>query len=245
MRLHSGAGLLLLVLGGHLWPINAAAGQAPAAPTISVSGSASAAAAPDEASLRFGVEVQRETAVDALSANNELMNAVVRAVQAAGVSENEISTARLTVHPVYDRRQDPGTGSHSQILSGYRVGNVLDVNTAELDRVATIIDAAVNAGANRVERVAFGLSAHRLQQLQKRLIAAAVEDARERAEEALAALDHHIVGVESVSLTEQLPQPRMFMETARMDAMASAPPVFAGEHDVQVSVQVTFLTGPD
>jgi uncharacterized protein YggE len=172
------------------------------------------------------------------------MQAVTSSLQDEGIDEDEISTARFNVHPVYENIQDRQTGRHSQVLSGYRVSNNLVVETGNLDRVATIIDTAVNAGANRVDGVHFMLSPELMAELKDSLIESAVLNARSKAEKALAPLDYKITGVMSISLSEHYPSPLPRAESARM-AMASSMPtqVFAPDQDVRANVQVTFLIG--
>src|SRR5690606_11850675 len=43
-------------------------------------------------------------------------------------------------------------------VTGYRVTNQVTLKTSRLDAIGTLIDAALNAGANRVDGISFGLS---------------------------------------------------------------------------------------
>jgi len=212
--------------------------------TLSVTGTASTSARPDVVSLAFGVEADAATAAEALAANSERMRAVVAAIRAAGLAENELATAQFNIQPLYERHQDPQGGGWSQTLTGYRVSNLLNVETTRLEQVGEIVDRAVAAGANRVDRIAFQLSPERREAQQRQLIEAAVEDARAQAERALKPLGQHISGVRSISLSGPATPGPVYFEAARME-MAAAPPVFAGEQGVSVTVAVTFLIAAD
>ncbi len=209
---------------------------------ISVSGSASLQVDADRAMLGFGVEMEGETASAALAANSKRMNAVVEALRQVGVGEQEISTAQFNIAAVYDRQQDRETGTWTQTLKGYRVSNLLNVETDRLEQVAAIIDAAVEAGANRVDRISFGLSRELQERSREQLIEAAVNNALSKAQKAIAPLDYELVGVKNMTLADHaVPIPR-YAESARMDmAVSAAPPVFAGDESVSTTVNVTFL----
>ena len=118
---------------------------------ISVTGSASVNIEPDLVTVRFGGETQKEKAAAALEANAELMQKVTASLREAGLGEDEISTSRFNIQAVYDSLQDQKTGGRSQILTGYKVSNILTVATSKLELVATIIDTGVAAGVNRVD----------------------------------------------------------------------------------------------
>jgi uncharacterized protein YggE len=212
---------------------------------ITVSGSASIEMAANMAYLGFGVETQAPTAAEALAANSRLMGTVVDAIREVGMTDDEISTAQFNVVPVYERQQERPGAPLTQILQGYRVSNLLNVSTQQLDRVAEVVDSAVSAGANRVDRIQFGLSRDLQESGRRQLIEQAVKDAREKATLALDPLRHQITGVRNMSIAER-PQPGpLFAESMRMDAaVASAPPVFAGDQAVTATVNVTFTIGP-
>lgn len=232
--------LLTLLLTAAASPLVAAEPDS----TITVTGSASASTRPDTVSLSFGVEADAATAAAALAANSERMHAVVAAMRALGLEEQELATEQFNVQPLYERHQEPASGGWTQKLIGYRVSNILAVGTGRLDRVGEIVDRAVSAGANRVDRIAFQLSPGLREAQQRQLIEAAVQDARTQAELALKPLGQHIAGVRNVALSGPgMPGP-VYLEAARMD-MAAAPPVFAGEQGVNVTVTVTFLIAAD
>lgn len=244
-RTYAGAltGLACLVLSAASF----AHGNQPVAErVISVSGNAAASVAPDLLRIHFGVETQETSSREAVAANAELMTAVIEAVQGAGVSDEQLGTTQFNVQAVYDTIPDPKTGQRSQVLSGYRVRNVLRVETPQLDHAADILDAATGAGANRVDSVEYALAPATLKAVQDGLIEAAVLDARSRASQALAPLDYEISGVQNMSLTHgAVPVQQRFNDAPMLEMARSAPtPLFSSDQDVSVSVHVSFLIGP-
>ncbi len=212
---------------------------------ISVTGVATTSVEPDLLIATFGVQTQEKTAKDALAANSESMNAVVNAITSLGISEDNLSTAQFDIYPVYDSANYDGV--YRQELTGYRVVNTLTVEIDRLDLAADIIDAAVDAGANRVDDVRFTLDPQTYLEIKNDLVELAVMDARARAQVALEPLDHEITGVKAVSLSESGYSPDvhayMFEEASMGFARSASAPIFSSDHDVQTVVNVVFLIG--
>ncbi|MDH3501572.1 MAG: SIMPL domain-containing protein [Nitrosopumilus sp.] len=215
--------------------------------TISVTGMAMASVKPDQLNISFGVETQEKTAKEALDSNSIAMNDAISAIKNAGIPESEIGTSSFNIYPVYDSYEDKLTGRWTQELIGYRVSNIVTVETGKLDSAAAIIDNAVNAGVNRVDSVYFSLSPATNQKLKDDLLEKAVSNAKTRAEKALAPLDHKIIGVKTVSLNEfAMPYPTPMYKGVAFDMMESArapTPVFSSDQDVSTSANVVFIIG--
>lgn len=215
--------------------------------TISVTGTATTEVKPDLLHVRFGVETQEKTAKQALEKNSILMNAVIDAVKQAGISESEISTSNFNIRPVYDYYNEPLTGRNTQELIGYRVSNMVSVETKNLDLAADIIDNGVSSGANRVDSVFFTLSPQKHQEVKDNMLEKAVLNAKSKAQKALSPLDHTIIGVKAVSLSEfamPYPQPVYRGDFAVAEAAIAAPtPVFTSDQDVSTTANVVFIIG--
>ena len=213
---------------------------------LSVTGNAISSVKPNLANISFGVEIQEKTAKDALDANSELMNKVIAAIKQVGITDSEISTSQFNIYPVYDNYEDKLTGRYTQELIGYRVSNIINVETEKLDSLASIIDGAVNAGVNRVDSVYFSLSPELASKLKDELLAEAVLNAKSKAEMALTPLNYKIIGVKAVSLSEfsmPYPMPMYGMESGDGFAKSAQTPIFSSDQDVNTSVNVVFLIG--
>ncbi|MFB5608325.1 MAG: SIMPL domain-containing protein [Candidatus Nitrosomaritimum yanchengensis] len=215
---------------------------------ISVTGTATTSVDPDLLVITFGVETQEKSAKDALVANSESMTSIVNTLRSLGVSEDDISTSRISIYPIYDSYRDSVTEKYTQELVGYRVTNTITVETAQLNKAADIIDGGVSSGANRVDNVSFTLSPEKQLEIKDDLLGQAVLNAKKKAENALAPLDHKIIGVKAVTLSEfGIPPPipvfsasGAFAEDA---AFKSSTPVFSSDQDITTTASVIFLIG--
>lgn len=235
--------LLLLIV---TIPAIAGPGHGGEEATINVSGSAVSAEAPDRVAVTFGVESVEPTSSAALAANSELMAGVIDALGDLGLEDSQISTSHFNIHAQYENRHNRETGENTAVLTGYRVSNILRVESADLEIVAPVIDAAVVAGVNRVDSVNFFLSPPVLSGLHDALIEAAVRDAKARAIKALAPLGQRITGVRQVNLSDFAGSVPRQLDFQRMEVASSAPTqVFASEQQIRTSVNVTFTIGPD
>lgn len=215
--------------------------------TLSVSGMATTKVNPDLLIVQFGVEVQEKTAKEALDSNSQKMTAVVNAIKAVGVSESQISTSQLTIYPVYESYQEKETGIYKQRLIGYAVSNIIRIETTNLGLASAIIDSGVEAGANRVDHVSYTLSPQKQAQISDDLLSQAVENAKVKAQKALLPLNHEIIGVKHVNLSDfYIPPPtpmyygRAMME---MDAGKASTPIFSSDQQVSTTASVVFLIG--
>lgn len=213
---------------------------------VSVTGVATASVDPDLLVITFGIETQEKTAKEAFAANSESMNAVVSAVRSLGISEDELATSHFGIYPVYEGYRDDDD-RYRQELVGYGVTNTLSVETGRLDAAADIIDGAVSAGANRVDGVYFTLSPDAKTGIQDELLEQAVVNARLKAENALAPLEHRITGVKAVYLSEfgVLPPAPAYADADSSAVMArsSSAPIFSSGQDVRATAHVVFLIG--
>ena len=215
----------------------------PSEQTISVSGSATASSNPDSLVIVLGVESEAKTANDSLSQNSDSLNSVISALTNSGISEDEIQTSNFSIFPIYDSIKD-FSGNWQQILNGYRVSNILLIQTDKINSAGDIIDAAVSSGANRVDNISFQLSDDKLQKISDNLIADAVNDATQKAEKALVPLNQKIVGVKSVVIHDNVipyydsPMRASFDGFAE-SSMKSAP-IMSGDEEITTNVSVVF-----
>ena len=190
-------------------------------PTVSTSGTSTTEVRPDQVSVTVGVETNGTTAQEAISQNANLTAQVVAAIRGLDINENRIETSSFSVSPIYEPRQPlqpcieiyppPPECETRQEIIGYRATNTV---TATLDvpflRMLTqptpdlnagrVIDAAIGAGANRVDAVVFFISQDRQQEIRDTLINDAIANARQRANIAAEALGMIVSGVESATL---------------------------------------------
>ncbi len=116
--------------------------------TVSVVGTGRVTVPPDVAILTLGVETT-DRALAAAQRENATRSTALRARLAEwGLPAREIQTAGYNVWQDHDHDGKP---------RGYRVGNTVRLLVSDLARVGELLDAAIDAGANSIGGVAFGL----------------------------------------------------------------------------------------
>ena len=209
---------------------------------LSVSGTANAKAQPNKVKLVFAVDTVKETAKEALDVNAVTTNAVLVALEGAGVKRNETSTADFGINPVYEYSPH----GNVQNLTGYAVTNSILVSSYNLNDTSKWIDAAVEAGANRINGVNFQLSNEKTAELRNSLILGAIKDARDKADLAADAVGMKVVGVKSLTINGfgHYPSPYAYSSEIRLAVVdADGSPIIAASQDVSVSVNVVYLLG--
>ena len=215
----------------------------PSEQTISVTGSATASSTPDTLIVILGVESEAKTASESLSQNSNSLNYVISSLTNSGISKDNIQTSNFRIYPLYDSIKD-SNGNYQQILIGYRVSNILSIQTDNIDSAGNIIDVAVSSGANRVDNVSFQLSDEKLQKIGDDLIADAINDATQKAEKALLPLKQKIVGVKSVVVHDNMMPYYDSPMRASFDGFAESSmksaPIMSGEEEIRTDVSVVY-----
>lgn len=143
--------------------------------TITVTGNGSATARPDMATIEIGVEVPNTDIAAAYSEVNQNIEMIVEALVELGVAREDIRTTGLNIY------SEGGYGMEGQVENRYRVGNRVSVIVRDLALIESVIDTAVNSGANQVFGLQFGISDTKALETEAR--AEALDDARSRAGE--------------------------------------------------------------
>jgi uncharacterized protein YggE len=204
-----------------------------------VSGQGKIKVAPDIAVFTVGVENTGRTPAEALSENSRAMNSVVDAIKSSGVLEKDIKTQAVNVWPEYDYGRADEKKELPEIL-GYRAENMVTVTIRNIEDVATIIDAAISAGANRLYGLSFTVDEDASKSLRDEVLKAAVLDAVDKAEAIADAID--IKRISPVKVVEGVGySPPVFRyDVAALEKTAATTPISPGETEVVASVTVTF-----
>ena len=223
------------VFGATTFAAVAAAQTPPPPPTpqIVVSARGEVQVAPDRARVQVGVETQAKTALLASQENNRKQAAILAAVRALGIPAAQIQTLNYSVMPI--QRYDEKT--QRTLIDGYRVSNIVQVETDKIEQAGPIIDAGLTSGANRVAGLDFLVKDRT--KAQELALTKAVEQARRQAEVAARAAGGQVVELLELTINDfERQEPRMVMAMAKMDmADASTPtPVSEGMSTVAVSI---------
>ena len=204
-----------------------ARGSAPDTRSVTVTGTASVQAVPDQAGFSAGVSADAATAKAALAANAAKASRVLEALQAAGVAKGDLQTQDVSVSPRWDEhgRQD-----------GFTAHTSVQVHVRDVRQAGRLIDAAVAAGATETSGPSFdrGDRDALYRDALKKAFAAARLKAETLAGEAGASLGPVLRIEESAPVS---PEPRPFALRA---AAEGTTPVEPGKQKVQAGVTVTF-----
>lgn len=236
----AGAALVLTAAGGAPSAVAQSAGPPAAdtmfrATTLNLSAYGETRIAPDMASISLGVLTEGKTAAEGLAANAARMNAVMASLKKAAISDRDVQTSNLSVNPQYRYQENL-----PPVLTGYQVSNQVTVTVRDLKRLGPAVDATVNAGANQVNGISFGIADP----------TAAENAARESAVKALTARSELYARASGykvlrlITLSEgggYTPRPPVPMELAMSArAMKSDTPVAAGELSVRIDVTAMY-----
>jgi uncharacterized protein len=216
--------------------------------SITVVGNGEVKSKPDIATVNLGVEVTAPTVNEAMIEANARMKTILAAMKSLGIADKDVQTSNFSIS---FERQNPTVPLASETTSGattggaqapagfYRVNNMIQVTIRDLDKVGDVLDAAVEAGANNVWGVSFGLDNTDALEVQAR--EKAVEDARARAE-SLAKLNGVAVG-DVLSISEVIggsPSP-MYAEAASFKGLGGGgAPVEPGELTFTTQIQIIY-----
>lgn len=201
------------------------------ATTLNLAATGEVMAKPDMATITLGVTTEAATAQAAMQANAQKMSQVTAALRRAGVEEKDIQTSNLNLNPQhqYGENQPPR-------ITGYQASNQVTVTVRDLARLGPAVDATVNAGANQVHGISFGLADPTEAEDAARLDA--VRQLAAKAQTYAGATGHRVSRL--VMLSEgggyqpQPPMPMMMME--RSMAKDASTPVSPGEMKVRIEV---------
>ena len=209
----------------------AALGLAPAQAAeklVTVTGEATVAVAPDTAMIRLGVGTQEKTAREASEANARQMTAVLAAIKDTGVADRDIQTSRLSLQPQYDPNKS-GTAR----LTGFQASNQVTVRIRDIDKLPTVLDRAITAGANEMSGIEFVVSEQ--SKLLDQARDDAIADARRKAELYAKAAGAKLGRVVSITEEGSAPPPRPIQALR-----AGAVPIAPGEQTLKAIVTVSY-----
>lgn len=174
---------LLLVLAALVFVLPAAAQDDTDDRTITVTGFGQTYGAPDVANIMLGVDAASEDPTEAFNQVNAGVDAVREAVIALGVAPEDIQTSgfNMWAQDGFDPQTGMPTGGRT-----YRAQNMITVTVRDISITGEVVTAAINAGANSINGLTFGIADTTAMAAESRT--EAIADARERAEQIAAAL---------------------------------------------------------
>lgn len=205
--------------------------------SITTTGNGVVIAQNNRAVMYLAVETMSSDAKQAAQDNANIMTKVKHAVIGAGAAPDKIETDNYTMYPVYE--YDKGKVKSRK----YEVNNRMKVVVEDLTKAGTVMDAAISAGANRIENIMF--TVRNPGKYKDDALREAAQDARRKADIIAASLGKTVTNIISVTDNSVRVSPRNYMMNARMAggndmAESATTPMEGGDAKVESSVTVVF-----
>lgn len=194
--------------------------------TMTMIGSGQSTAIPNTAVIHLGTQTRGENLAEIQSENARITQSIIQALQRMGVTD--IKIFQYSIDKAYDYEDG------RQIDRGFDVRNILEIRTPNIDKAGTIIDTAVNSGANVVELISFDVSnrEYYYQQALNMAVMNAIQKAKSIAMNL--GMRTEPVPVRIVENTNQFVPPLYRRE------LASSTPIVPGNINIEASVTVDF-----
>lgn len=202
---------------------------------IQVTANGEATAEPDRATIRVAVTAtgeDPETVRDDLATSDEELRT---ALTDWGLDEEDIRTARYDVRETRKSRENPDRDEYQGVHQ-----YAIEIN--DVDTVGEVIDVAVDAGADEVQRIEFGLSEEREREVREDAIENAMSNADDDAAVLAGASGLEVTGAYRVSIGDGRATPYVAETMDAGDAAGgrAATGIETGDVSVRVTVDVVY-----
>jgi uncharacterized protein YggE len=152
-------------------------------PVLATTGTGELKVEADQVVISFSVVTEHASSTEAIRENSAKTERVLIALKKLDLSKEEYQTGSFSVWPRYSHSK---MSSEEERIIGYQVSNNVVVVSKKIDKAGVILDAANQAGVNRVDSVSFGVSDQRTRRKEAIRIATdnAIQDAKYLAEAA-------------------------------------------------------------
>lgn len=222
--------------------------------TMSFTGEGKVFAVPDIAAISFSILTEAKTSKAAQDDNSEKSKKVVDFLKSQNIKEKDIKTTGYNIYPQYSY---PGPilplGVETQIapdqnypqyydqnpkITGYQVNQSFEVKIRDLEKVSTVLDGLVTAGANQVNNLGFKIDNEEKLKDQAREIA--IKNAKEKASNLKKQLSIHLGKIVNYQEGGYYPPIYFTAEVKLGDQGGDGPSVPTGENEVMVNVTITY-----
>ncbi|MBR3456829.1 MAG: SIMPL domain-containing protein [Selenomonadaceae bacterium] len=206
------------------------------ASVLSVTGEGSAQGTPDQATLTISVTNHARDAKAAQRENAASATKIQNALKSMGIDGKDIQTRNYSFCPTY--REDSG---HEDEINGYEASNSILVTIHDLNIIGQAIDTALSHGANHIEGLEF--SRRDTEEMRREALAAAIRNARSKADIIAQELGMHIAGIKNVSESTSSARQRSYnlAEMAKSGGIDSSTPIEIGTLTLEASVHIDFI----
>ena len=180
--------------------------------------------------IRLAIEVQAKTSINAQQESARRSARVVAYLKTQQVDKLQTTGINLNPNYIYTNGSNPK-------ISGYTATNSISFQVPT-ERAGTILDAAVDNGATRIDGVSFIADDRAIYNAQLQALKQATEDAQRQADAVLTTLNlkrREVIGIQINSTSNPSPIPMQnFREALKSDVATT--PVIGGEQQVEATV---------
>ena len=211
-------------------------------PQIIVGGRGEVKVTPDRATIQISVQSKAVTAAAAAADNAKKQSAVIGAIKAIGLKDEQISTSNYSVVP--EQRYSP---NEAPVITGYTVTNTVIADVRAVATIGAIIDAALAHGANLISGLSFYSS--NTDAARRLAITSAVEaawaDAAAAAKAAHGSLGE-LLEINIGTYMPPVPRPMMMMMRATQVVGQEETPINPGQETlaVEITARWRFISAP-
>ena len=217
-----------------------------AIPRISVSGTGTVSAFPDQAQVSFTVRTRDAMAANAVSEGAAIMDRVLAGLAEVKIGKDAITTTGYSLNPIYNQTDYCKEGycptpMTTGVIIGYEVVQSLQVTIADMTSVGRVLDKIVQAGVNQIDWIGFSFKDQLYNNLRAQAYQKAVQDAHGQAQAIVGALGGIIIGVASASTNYWGPIYAEENRNVSAGTTPSVPIVPSGTITVTATVNIVYL----
>jgi uncharacterized protein len=202
-------------------------------PQMMASGTGEVFLTPDLAYVNIGVQSKMENVAGALEDNNAKAQAISQALTKLGVEAKDIQTSAFNIYPLQEY------GPNGETLdTKYVVDNTVYVTVRDLQKLGSILDAVVKAGANSINGVQFDVTNKDTYVTEARRLA--IEDAKATAQELADAAGIKLGKIISLNVYSTGSPTPMYEGKMGLGGGGSGVPVSSGQLSLTVNADISY-----
>jgi len=220
-------------------------------PPITVQGTGTVSATPDQSDITFTVTKTEKTLQEAQNQANTFTNKIVSDLQKVGIAKQDIQTDNYNSYPNYnDQTAQPGFAipvqpNQSQTIVSYTVSENVDITLHSTDKASQVIDAITKDGAENISGPNLSFSDAKQQDLENQARIKAIENAQAKAQSMADAAGIHLGKLVKIQEGDQnsVPIVHPLMMNAAVGTAKEVPTqINSGQNTVSTDVTLSYQT---
>lgn len=207
----------------------------PSKRSLTVYGNSTLSLEPNICKITLGINTESKNVTTAQQENTRIHQQVITAILGLGIPSSNIQTIDYTIYPQYDYVDN------TQVFKSYKVTHLLSILVETIQLTGTVIDTAVQNGANQVMSIHFDVSNR--SEYYERALQGAIKDAlskaRAIAETLRITIDPIPVKVMEIPSGSSIPMPLEKMSFAEVGGVSTS--LEPGQLIIEAKVKAKFF----